>query len=91
MKASVFLVVCPEHNYRGEVIQINVDRLTKTNPKLRPNEIAIRLTLDIEKNVFEQFLPDVTIRLDDPRQFATPTVDVVPPPEPDEDTEDPSE
>lgn len=97
MKASVFLVVRPQHNYRGEVVEIDVDRLTKTLPKLRPNEIAVRLVLDIEKNVFEQFLPTVTIKLDDPRQFSLPTVDVEPPsqPEPgddpDGDTEDPSE
>lgn len=87
MKTAVYLVISPQHNWQGQVEAIDVDRLTKNTPKLRSSEIAIKLVIDIEKNVFEQFLPEVTIKLDDPRSFATPTVEVAPPDEPDEDTE----
>jgi len=96
MKTSAYLVIAPQHNWQGAVEGIDIDRITKGPPKLRSNEIAIKLVIDIEKNVFEQFLPEVTIKLDDPRQFQVPTVDIEPPtqPEPgddpDEDTEGPS-
>ena len=82
VKTSAYLVITPGHNWQGAVESIDVDRITKGPPKLRSNEIAIKLVIDIEKNVFEQFLPEVTIKLDDPRQFTVPQVDIETPTQP---------
>lgn len=83
VKTSIYLVIEPQHNWRGEVESIRVDRTTQTPPKLKSREIAVKVNLQIERNVFEQFLPVVDINLSDPRSFLTPTVDVEPPPDPD--------
>ena len=96
VEAETYLVIEPQHDWSGRIEGIRVDRITAKEPRLKSREIAIRLRLMIDRNVFEQFLPTVEINLSDPRQFTLPTVDVVDPPQPepgddpDGDTEDPS-
>ena len=93
VQTDVYLVIEPEHDWSGKVEGIKVDRITQGPPRLKSKEIAIHLALSMDRNVFEQFLPTVQISLSDPRQFTTPSVDVIEPtqPEPgddpDEDTE----
>lgn len=93
VKTSVYLVIEPQHNWQGAVESIKVDRTTQTPPRLRSKEIAVKLVLSIDRNVFEQFLPVVNVDLSDPRTFLTPEVEVETPstPEPPEGDDDDDE
>lgn len=79
VKASTYLVLEPQHNYRGEVDGLRIDRIVQNRPKLNSRNVAVLLTITIDGSVFQQFVPEVTVEIGGAASLFTPTVDVTPP------------
>lgn len=80
--ATVYLVIEPHHRYDGALQGIEIDRIVKTRPtKLSPRYVAVQLTVEVEDSLFEQFLPEATIRLRDTRDMILPRIEVEQQPE----------
>ena len=77
IKTTAFIVLKPEHAYNGKLTGVEVDRMTKTKPGLKTNEVAIQLSIIVEEQLFEQFLPTVEITLGGHEKLWTPKVEVL--------------
>jgi hypothetical protein len=87
-RAECYLILEPKHNYAGQLLSLEVDRVVKTRPpKLAARHIAIKLNVDIDERLFDQFTHEATITIRDARDVLTPVVTVEQTPEFDEETE----
>lgn len=82
MKTFAYLVLRPEHDYQGKLIGVAIDRMTKGKPPLKVFEVAIQIVINVEAQLFEQFLPTVEILLDGKQKLITPMVDIEDQPQP---------
>jgi hypothetical protein len=80
LTTSVYLVLEPEHDYRGQTTGMRFDRALVTAPKLSAKHIAIKVNVAIDSKVFDQFIPEATITVADGRILLTPEVGVEAPP-----------
>lgn len=75
--ASCYLIIEPRHDYSGKLSDIRVDRVTTTRPtKLSPRYVAIKLNIVMAASLFEQFLPEATITVNDTRDLIAPVISV---------------
>lgn len=73
--ASCYLVFEPEHNYRGELIGVKVDRLLKERPpRLGAKSVAIHLTFGFDARLFQQYLPEIFVPVLGSSQLMLPAV-----------------
>ena len=84
MRASVYLVLRPEHSWDGRVTAIIPDRILKSKPKLGRSEVAVQLHLDVDVRLFEQFLPEVVVAITGAGVLVVPEVVIQEQPESDE-------
>lgn len=75
-RSSVYVVLVPERTWDGRVSEVKVDRLLREVPKLRNTEVAVRLHLDVDERIFEQFLPEVTVAVTGERQLIVPEAEI---------------
>jgi hypothetical protein len=65
-------LVIRQDRYRRAVI----DRLTKKAPALESGEIAVKVRLCIDSDLFKKFLPEVVVEINEP-DIIQPTVEVI--------------
>ncbi|WP_147107179.1 hypothetical protein [Nesterenkonia populi] len=53
MTASCYLIIKPTHIAGGVVREINISRMTKTQPALEPGEIAVKTRVNVTHESFE--------------------------------------
>lgn len=70
--SDVAYVVLRQDRYRRLVI----DRMTKKKPRLDSGEVAIKLILRVDDDLFKTFMPEVTVDIEE-SQVITPTVEVL--------------
>lgn len=76
-RASFYVVLEPRHTFDGKLQSIVADRMTVTRPnKLSPRHVAVKLNIDVDDRLFEQFLPEATVVISDKRELMTPQVEV---------------
>lgn len=76
ISTETYLILIPEHNYAGKTTGIKADRIVARLPKLNSRSIAVKLNVAIDNAVFAQFIPEINIDIDDPREVLVPTVTV---------------
>lgn len=84
VETSVYLVLEPQHDYRGQVTGIRMDRALTQPPKLNAKHIALKVNIAIDSSVFDQWIPEATLTISDGRVLMTPEVDVEAPIQPEQ-------
>jgi hypothetical protein len=74
VKAEVFVVLEPKWNTHGRVTSMKASRATSRQPKLKGNEYAMKLIVEVPASVFASF-PEVEIKIPESKVIK-PTVTV---------------
>lgn len=78
---SAYLVLTPELHryYPTRVIGFKITGLRKAKPKLRSGQVAVKINLNMNSSVFEEYIPQVEVEISGTDIIAPPVVEVVDP------------
>lgn len=77
-RATFYVVLEPQRRgYDGALMSIKADRITQDRPRtLSTKHVALKLNVDVDEAIFEQFLPEATVTIRDTRDLMVPQVTV---------------
>lgn len=77
LETTAYIVIRPERRgYDGAVQSILIDRVLKTLPRLGVRDLAIKVTLRLDKRMFMQPSYEAVVEVSDKRDLMVPTVEL---------------